>query len=160
MSQTRYPFPTKGANSANASDYELLTYDPSSNVTQRRLRDGQLINFTYDNLNRVTLKDVPNIVAGEFDVTYGYDLLGRLTSMTNASSMPTTLNYANCTQQYHRFTPPNRQELSYRATSGVKQLEVCCNFGFPNLPVVRKLGVPRLASKTIVKKSTQFLHKQ
>ena len=160
VSQTRYPLATKGANSANASDYELLTYDPSSNVTQRRLRDGQLINFTYDNLNRVTLKDVPNIVAGEFDVTYGYDLLGRLTSMTNASSMPTTLNYANCTQQYHRFTPPNRQELSYRATSGVKQLEVCCNFGFPNLPVVRKLGVPRLASKTIVKKSIQFLHKQ
>ena len=37
VNQTRYPLPTKGANSANTSDYEQLAYDPNSNFTRRRL---------------------------------------------------------------------------------------------------------------------------
>ncbi len=93
LSQTRYPVANLGGVSSSTTDYEQLSYDANRNVTQRRLRDGQLINFSYDNLNRVTFKDVSNIITGEFDVTYGYDLLARLTSMNNSSSVPTSMTY-------------------------------------------------------------------
>jgi hypothetical protein len=67
----------QGANSSSTSDYEQLTYDAAGNVTARRLRDGQSIGFTFDNLNRATLKNLPG---SEPDVTYAYDNLGRLTA--------------------------------------------------------------------------------
>jgi RHS repeat-associated protein len=76
LSQTQYPSATKGAGTSNASDYEQLGYDAASNVTSRRLRDGTSIAYGYDNLDRVTLKDLPG---SESDVSYSYDLLGRLT---------------------------------------------------------------------------------
>jgi RHS repeat-associated protein len=75
LSQTQYPNSTKGAATSNATDYEQLTYDANSNVISRRLRDGQSIGFTYDALNRVTLKDLPGTTG---DVNYTYDLLGRM----------------------------------------------------------------------------------
>lgn len=77
LQQTRYPTTTKGAGTSSATDYEQLTYDASSNVTARRLRDGQNIAFGYDNLDRVTLKNLPGT---EPDVSYAYDNLGRVTS--------------------------------------------------------------------------------
>ncbi|MGV7120031.1 hypothetical protein [Sphingopyxis sp. 550A] len=67
---------TQGANSSNASDYEQLGYDARSSVTQRRLRDGTSIGYTYDALGRVTAKDLPGT---EPDTSYSYDLLGRAT---------------------------------------------------------------------------------
>lgn len=78
LSKTWYPVTTAGSGTSSGSDYEQLGYDAASNVTSRRLRDGQAIGFTYDNLNRVTLKDLPG---SEPDVTYGYNLLGQVTSM-------------------------------------------------------------------------------
>jgi RHS repeat-associated protein len=79
--KTQYPVPTKGANAASATDYEQLTLDANGNVISRRLRDGQTIGYTYDNLNRVTSYDQP--VAGAYwDLAYEYDLLGRLKKAT------------------------------------------------------------------------------
>uniref|UniRef100_UPI0025E76FE0 RHS repeat-associated core domain-containing protein n=4 Tax=Pseudomonadota TaxID=1224 RepID=UPI0025E76FE0 len=75
---TSYPVTTAGSGTSSGSDYEQLGYDAASNVTSRRLRDGQVIGFTYDNLNRVTLKDLPG---SEPDVTYSYNLLGQVTSL-------------------------------------------------------------------------------
>lgn len=75
--ETHFPAAAKGADTSSASDYEAMLYDPAGNVTYRRLRDGTSISFTYDKLDRPTLKDLPG---GEPDVSYGYDLLGRLTS--------------------------------------------------------------------------------
>ncbi len=83
LSKTRYPVPTKGANSSSASDYEQLTYDPNGNITNRRLRDGTSIAYSFDNLNRLTLKNLPG---AEPDVSYGYDNLGRLTSATQTGN--------------------------------------------------------------------------
>jgi RHS repeat-associated protein len=77
--KTRFPVATKGAGVSSTTDYEQLTLDLASNVTAKRLRDGQTINYTYDNLNRVTLKDLPS---DDPDVTIGYDNLGRTTSMS------------------------------------------------------------------------------
>lgn len=77
LAKTRFPVATKGANSSSTTDYEQLSYDANGNVTSRRLRDGNSIGFTIDNVNRPTFKDLPG---SEPDVTYGYDNLGRLTS--------------------------------------------------------------------------------
>lgn len=77
LEKTSYPVAAVGALASSTTDYEQLTYDANGNVTQRRLRDGQLINYTFDNLNRMTLKDVPNLVLGEYDVTTTFDNLDR-----------------------------------------------------------------------------------
>lgn len=81
--KTRFPVTTKGAHQSSTTDYEQLSYDANSNVASRRLRDGNSIAFTYDNLNRVTLKNLPGT---EPDVSYGHDNLGRLTSATQTGN--------------------------------------------------------------------------
>ena len=60
--KTRYPVSTLGALTSSTTDYEQLTYDANDNVTQHRKRDGQLVGFTYDFLNRQASKDTPNVV--------------------------------------------------------------------------------------------------
>jgi RHS repeat-associated protein len=82
LSQTQYPSATKGGGTSNSSDYEQLGYDANGSVTSRRLRDGNSIAFGYDALNRVTVKDLPG---SEPDISYAYDLLGRLTSAATSS---------------------------------------------------------------------------
>ena len=76
LSQTKYPSKTVSGTSST-TDYEQLTYDPGGNILTRRLRDGQVIGFTYDNLGRMINKDLPG---SEPDAAYGYDLFGQLTS--------------------------------------------------------------------------------
>ncbi|MCI4590385.1 hypothetical protein MOK15_09790 [Sphingobium sp. BYY-5] len=87
--KTRYPNSAKGAGTSSTTDYVQLTYDANSNVTNTRLRDGQNIGYTYDNLNRVTLKNLPGT---EADVNYGYDLLGRTTLMQRPADGVTLTN--------------------------------------------------------------------
>lgn len=87
LSQTRYPVTTVGANSSNTADYEQLTYDAGSRVTQRRLRDAQTIGLTYDNLGRLIARNMPG---SEPDATYSFDLAGR---MTGAVQGGTTLSF-------------------------------------------------------------------
>lgn len=79
LSKTWYPVATVGAATSSGSDYEQLSYDAASNLTLRRLRDGQTIGFSYDNLNRITIKDLPG---SEPDVSYSYNLLGQVTGAT------------------------------------------------------------------------------
>ncbi|MDK2756511.1 MAG: hypothetical protein KYX66_07230 [Blastomonas fulva] len=72
--QIRWNFPsptTPGA--VSGTDYEAYTWDVVGNRTSLRKRDGQMIYYTFDALNRLTLKDVP---ASGRDVYYGYNLLG------------------------------------------------------------------------------------
>lgn len=82
LSKTRYPSPT-AAGSSSTTDYEQPSYDANGNVTALRLRDAQSIGFTYDNLNRLTFKNLPGT---EPDVTYAYDLLGRTTSASQTGN--------------------------------------------------------------------------
>jgi RHS repeat-associated protein len=89
VSQTQYPSTIAGSGISSTTDYEGLSYDLNGNITQRRLRDGQLINYNYDNLNRITLKDLPT---PEGDATFTYDLLGRLKTMVQ-NGRTQTLSY-------------------------------------------------------------------
>ena len=99
--QTQYPSATKGAGTSNSADYEQPTYETTAGGTRTsgtviafRNRAGESIGFTVDALGRVTAKNLPG---SEPDVTYAYDLLGRLTSPrrpATASRSPTTRSAA------------------------------------------------------------------
>ncbi len=84
LNQTQYPSATKGAGTSNSGDYEQPTYETTAGgtrtsaiVTAFRNRAGESIGYTVDALGRVTTKNLPG---SEPDVTYAYDLLGRITS--------------------------------------------------------------------------------
>jgi RHS repeat-associated protein len=101
LAATIYPTKTNGtvssscgASFAPGDDCERLSYDANGNVTMRRLRDGQSINSTYDALNRVVVKDVPNTQPFVFDTTYTYNLQGQVLSVSDAGgALPTTYSY-------------------------------------------------------------------
>jgi len=74
ISRLTFPSPST-AHTVNASDYEQYGYDAAGNRTSLRLRSTETINYTFDALNRETLKDIPG--GTSTDVYSGYDLLGR-----------------------------------------------------------------------------------
>jgi RHS repeat-associated protein len=103
-----FPSATLGANAANTGgiaenaltcssagtspDYEGYGYDANSNRTSLRLRSSNTINYTYDNLNRETLKDIPNVTAE--DVYSAYDLAGRRSYSRFASAAGSGVTYS------------------------------------------------------------------
>lgn len=98
LSKTRFPIGTKGANTSSTTDYEQVVYDANSNVIERRLRGyaadtTQKILYTYDNLNRMTADDRPNVQWWEMDRGYSYDLLGRLTSVAHGYGYTSGFSY-------------------------------------------------------------------
>jgi RHS repeat-associated protein len=90
--RTVFPSPTL-AGLVNEVDYEGYTVDANGNRTSVRRRDGQVIAYTFDALNRMTFKDLPNAVAWENDVVYAYDNLGRMTSAADSYSHVLTFTY-------------------------------------------------------------------
>lgn len=93
LSRTRYPSPTTPGTSST-TDYEELGYDAASNVTSRRVRDGNMFSYGYDALNRMTSEDAPNLAGmWEPDRTYSYDLLGRMLVAAHVDSHHVTLTY-------------------------------------------------------------------
>jgi RHS repeat-associated protein len=93
LKQTRYPVATRGANTSSTTDYEELAYDPAGNVNSARLRDGSVIGMSYDALGRLTWRDRPNGAAFETDQSFGYDLLGRLTSASDSEGHQMSFTY-------------------------------------------------------------------
>lgn len=79
------------AGAVNTNDYEAYTYDANGNRTSLRKRDGRTFGFTYDALNRMTAKLVPDACVAGYactnvpasmtrDVYYSYDLSGLQTA--------------------------------------------------------------------------------
>ena len=72
--QSHWYFPSKTAvGGSSTTDYENYGYDANGNRTSLRKRDGTVIYYSYDALNRQTLKNLPGSAD---DVSYGYDLRG------------------------------------------------------------------------------------
>jgi YD repeat-containing protein len=72
--QSRWIFPSKTTPGlADPNDYEQYRYDPNGNRTRLRKRDGQVVGYEHDALNRVWLKTVPMF---GLNVRYAYDLRG------------------------------------------------------------------------------------
>ncbi len=82
LKKTRYPHPTSKGTSST-TDYEQFAYDLNSNIETHRLRDGQFVVFTFDNLNRIKLKNLPD---PESDVFTEYDLQGHITQSSQGGS--------------------------------------------------------------------------
>lgn len=88
----RWNFPDKVAVGAvSLTDYEEYTYDPNGNRASLRKRDGRTIAYTYDALNRMTVKDISGACVTGYacttppasavrDVYYSYDLRGLQTA--------------------------------------------------------------------------------
>jgi RHS repeat-associated protein len=89
LKKMRYPSPSS-AGTSSATDYEELGYDAGSNVTSALLRDGQAIGFSYDDLSRLTIKDLPG---SNPDTSYSYDLAGRMTSATDTGGQALSFGY-------------------------------------------------------------------
>lgn len=81
-----FPSTTEPA-AASTTDFEAYTYDANGNRTSLRKRDGRTITYTYDAMNRVTVKDISGACVAGYacttppasavrDVYYGYDLRG------------------------------------------------------------------------------------
>lgn len=84
----QWSFPSKTTSGQiSATDYESYGYDAAGNRTTFRKRDGRVLRFTYDGLNRVVIKEVPGGCApiqvgacppasATRNVYYGYDVRG------------------------------------------------------------------------------------
>ncbi|WP_185976568.1 RHS repeat domain-containing protein [Catenovulum sediminis] len=87
-------FPSKtSVGSHNPNDYEYYEYDNNKNRTLLQKRDGKIIQYQHDKLNRVTKKDWPNTTS--LDVYFDYDLRGLQTEARYASNtgIGVTSNY-------------------------------------------------------------------
>jgi RHS repeat-associated protein len=81
------------AGSVNTNDWEGYAYDANGNRSQMRKRDGRVLAYSYDALNRVTQKLTWEIYVGITSETdYTYDLRGLQTSATFGASGPGILN--------------------------------------------------------------------
>jgi RHS repeat-associated protein len=71
------------AGALNEADYEVYTFDAVGNRLSLRKRDGSTLTYTYDFLNRMTVKTVPErsglATTHTRDVYYEYDLQDRQT---------------------------------------------------------------------------------
>lgn len=86
----RLPSPTN-VGQTSSTDFEKYSYDANGNPTQLRKRDGNVINYAYDALNRLIAKDLPGSAA---DVSYSYDLRGlQLTAQFSASGAAIINNF-------------------------------------------------------------------
>jgi RHS repeat-associated protein len=77
--QSFWYFPSKtAAGQVNYLDFEQYGYDENGNRVSLTKRDGTVLGYQYDSLNRVTLKSVPASATGGagYAVYYAYDLRG------------------------------------------------------------------------------------
>ena len=97
LSEIDYPQVAIGAGASNGADNEHYGYDANGNRTSWKRRDGYTIGFTYDNLNREIIKDLPatpdNIGGTAKDVYTSYDSLGRVASRNFASTGGSGVSY-------------------------------------------------------------------
>ena len=72
----RREYPSKkAAGQLNEADFNAYSYDENGNVEVERKRNGTTITYTYDNNNRLIVKDLSNNTHSG-DVYYDYDLRG------------------------------------------------------------------------------------
>lgn len=86
-------YPSKTTPGAySTTDYHEYAYDMVGNMTMERKRDGSIINYTYDNNNRLIVKDLSNNSYSQ-DIYYSYDLRGiTLNSRYGSHSGPGIIN--------------------------------------------------------------------
>lgn len=88
LTQTSYPVPAQGASSSDPGNYDAVTsYDANGHALVERLRDGNTITYTYDNLGRVasrTPAGTAAISSNDYPVNFNYNLQNALTQIARA----------------------------------------------------------------------------
>ncbi len=84
LAELHFPVSTLGANQSSPTDFEAYGYDAAGNRTSVRLRSSETVTYSYDALNRETLKDIPN--SSSADVYSAYDLVGHRLSARYGSA--------------------------------------------------------------------------
>ena len=144
-----FPSITTGSGTSDPANYEAYAYDNNGNVTSRRLRSGETLSFTYDALNRVTLKSYSSNAVNQ-DVYLGYDLLNRalyarfgsaggsgVTSAYDALGRVTSTTDSNGRAlQYAYDAAGDRTQLTY-ADGGANALAI--HYGYDNLQRVTSI---------------------
>ncbi|MBP2161633.1 MULTISPECIES: RHS repeat-associated core domain-containing protein [Asticcacaulis] len=109
LKKLRFPVTTVGVEQSSTTDYEEYWYDANGNQTSWRRRDGNIINYGYDSLNRQIARSgsaiadtattydglgrlVTKAFTGGGQVSYSYDGLGRIVSTTDMNGR--TVGYA------------------------------------------------------------------
>ena len=116
----RMYFPQKVTASANynPADYEQYGYDLNSNRTTLRKRDANVIEYEYDNLNRIWRKNLPNLDMATRSVWQGYDLWGhqQYARFSNESGAGISVTYNGFGEQESETsnTSGTSYTLSYR----------------------------------------------
>ncbi|MES2450158.1 MAG: RHS repeat-associated core domain-containing protein [Pseudomonadota bacterium] len=94
LSRSCYQVASSVACAGMPADYEQFGYDPDGNVLSRRLRDGKLIGFGYDALNRQISTTFNNPVdVTDSNITYSYDLLGHMLLAQDGNGHKTGYSY-------------------------------------------------------------------
>ena len=94
----QYPNTALSAGTSSTTDYEAFTYDTNNNRKTWRRRNGQTITYTYDNLNREVIADIPAHPGGAYnatekDIYTTYDAFGRVLKKAFASYTGTGVSY-------------------------------------------------------------------
>ena len=118
--QSQWNFPSKtSVGQTSTTDYESYSYDANGNRLTQRRRDGRVLTFAYDALNRPISKVVPDgcapiqvggcsPVAATRDVYYAYDLQGHQLSAKFDSSSGAD----GVTNAYDGFGQPTSSTIS------------------------------------------------
>ena len=75
------------------SSTKVLGYDANSNILTRQTGAGAIITYVHDTLNRLSTKTPPSPAAV---VTYGYDLAGHLTGVSDTSGDCSASDWYRC----------------------------------------------------------------
>ncbi len=76
LNRINYPSTTTGSGASNSSDYEQFGYDANGNKTSWRRRNNKTISYTFDALDRETVRSVSDNSVQP--VYTGYDALGHV----------------------------------------------------------------------------------
>ena len=90
-----------------------LGYDTAGNVVSRRVRDGQVIGYSYDALGRLTARDIPNPTVNEVDSSYSYDNLGRLQAASDTLGQIVTSTYDALGRKTGESLPSSSHSFQY-----------------------------------------------
>jgi RHS repeat-associated protein len=152
---SRWNFPSKTvAGETSTTDYEEYAYDANGNRVSLRKRDGSVIGFGHDALNRNTVKTVPERAGLSSthtrDVYYGYDLrsLQTFARFDSAIGEGVTNNYDGFGRlaSFSQSMDGTTRTLTYRYDKNSNRTRVTYpdgnnyQFGYDGLNRMRVLG--------------------
>jgi YD repeat-containing protein len=94
LARTIFPHPNS-AGVSNSADYEeIQTYSAASQPITKRLRDGNIVSYSYDALDRNTGIQFSPVAFGEAaNTSFVYDNVGRLRSATDSNGLNVYRSY-------------------------------------------------------------------